>query len=432
MLTLFHLAAFTGLVLGAPAKEKPLLRDFIGINTHTIQMKTELYKPVTSLLRNYHPVEWDLRDDPGNATWFPVARNNVNWRDLYGSWVKSGYRVDVSVMFESIKLDKWKNIPSDAFEYGRSFARFFGPSGKEKLVESMEIGNEPTDFNDAQYRQMFENMAKGIREGDPKMLIATCAVAKGKEDKYSKDVANFAGLEKYIDVVNVHTYAFAEMWPTFRRSYPEDPKIKYLKQIQEMIDWRDQKVPGRKVWVTEFGWDCSTKPPPATGDFAKFIGNTDQQQAQYLIRSFLVFSAMDIDRAYMYWFNDDDAPTMHAASGLTRNYQPKPSFHAQAYLYKTLGDFRFEKTVAQKEGDVYAYLYTSSKDPKEKILVAWSPTGGNRIAKARLSVPGKVVKAEKMPLKEGPAPSVPVQASSGNVSLEIDESPTFIWLTAGS
>lgn len=411
------------------ASKKPVMQDFIGMNTHTVQMKPELYKPVTSLLRNYHPVEWDLSDNPSNVAEFPWARNRVNWNELYGKWAKDGYEVNASIMFESIKPDKWKNISKDAYEYGRSFARYFGPSGNVKSVKAIEIGNEPTEWDDARYREMFEAMAKGIRDGDPKMLISTCAVAIGKEDKYSKDIAILKGLEKYIDVLNVHVYSFAEHWPTWKRNHPEYPKIVYLKQVQGIIDWRNKNAPHSKIWITEFGYDSTTKPNLPSGDFAKWVGVTDTQQAQWLVRSFLVFTAMDVDRAYMYWFNDDDKPTLHAASGLTRNYQPKPSFYAQAHLLKSLTDYRYEKTLLSKEGDAYAYQF-AQKSGADKVVVAWSPTGSNRAGALRIPMKGFAVnKAEKMPLKEGTAESAKATIdSSGNLTCAIDESPTYIWL----
>jgi hypothetical protein len=40
------------------------------------------------------------------------------------------------------------------------------------------------------------------------------------------------------------------------------------------------------------------------------------------VRAFLVFAAMDVNRAYLYFFNDADEPSFHASSGITRNFQP--------------------------------------------------------------------------------------------------------------
>jgi len=46
--------------------------------------------------------------------------------------------------------------------------------------------------------------------------------------------------------------------------------------------------------ITEFGWDSSTKPAPASGTFVKWIGNSDTQQAQWIVRSYLLFAALGL------------------------------------------------------------------------------------------------------------------------------------------
>lgn len=46
------------LIAAAFADEpRPLMRDFIGLNGHTVQFKPELYRPVSGVVRDYHPVE---------------------------------------------------------------------------------------------------------------------------------------------------------------------------------------------------------------------------------------------------------------------------------------------------------------------------------------------------------------------------------------
>ena len=330
--------------------------------------------------------------------------NNINWLDEYGVWSKTGYDIDVSLQFEQTKPDAWKDMPKDAFAYGRSFAQYFGPSGTHPLVGSVEIGNEPGNYNDAQYRTVFENMARGIREGDPKMPIATCNVVAGKPDKYTTNSTSLDGLQSLYDIINIHTYAFAEPYPTWRRSYPEDPSIKFLPPVTDTIAWRDAHAPGKQIWITEFGWDSTTKPNLPTGDFSRWVGSTDTQQAQYLVRSFLVFSALDVDRAYIYYYDDDDAPTLHASSGLTRHLKPKPSFYAVSHLYATLGAYRFARAVVQEAGNLYAYEFQNGTNSKERIWAVWSPTGKNREAEVVLPAPGgKIVRAEQMPLQAGKA-----------------------------
>jgi hypothetical protein len=386
-------ALFSALGEGAdaPASDKPRFREFMGLNSHTIQFKPVLYAPVCRTVRDYHPIDWDFGDDTSFVPPFPFARNRVAWGKVYGDWKAGGYEVDVSLMFDNLPAKSWKNLPRDADAYGRSFAKAFGPSSATKLVDSVEIGNEPGLYDDVAYRTIFQNMAAGLRAGDSKLKIGPCAVTTGKSERYAKSVSCVQGLENLYDFLNIHTYAEVEGYPTWRRSFPEDPKIDYLRRVQQLIDWRNQHAPGKEIRVTEFGWDASTKPAPASGNFSRWVGSTETEQAQYLVRSFLLFSKLDLTRAYIFFFDDKDEPQVHGSSGLTRNGRPKPAFHAVAHLLKTLGDYRFHRVIEEKPENVYVYEYVHGDDPNQRIWAVWSPTATGK--------PGKVdLKVERMKL----------------------------------
>ncbi len=239
------------------------------------------------------------------------------------------------------------------------------------------------------------------------------------------------GLESLYDVLNVHAYPELEPYPTWRRSFPEDSRLKFLKEIQDVIAWRNANAPGKQVWLTEFGWDATTKPQATEGDFKQWVGVTDAQQAQYIVRAFLVLSEMDLDRAYLFWFNDDDKPSIHGSSGLTRNYQPKPSFYAVAHLLATLGDYRFMRTVVKKP-ELYVYQFEHGTDAGKRVWVIWSPTGQGRVSQTVLHVPPdyKVTRAERMPLKGGPPEAVKWNGGGPDqaVGVEAGESPVYLWL----
>jgi hypothetical protein len=421
-----------GAAANAAEQPKPLMKDFIGINGHTVQFKPELYHPVCTVVRDYHPVEWDLGKDTNVPTTFPLARNRVDWSQVYGSWKKAGYFVDASLMFESIKQSDWKDVPRDAKAYGLAFAKAFGPSST-KLVDSAEIGNEPGKWNDADYRTMFEAMATGLRAGDPKLTIVTCAADAEKSGDYMKAMSCVQGLEHLYDVINVHSYAQTENWPTWRRSFPEDPKLlDYTTRIDKLIAWRDANAKGKPIWVTEFGYDASTKPAPKTGDFKGWVDVTDDQQGQWLVRSFLVFARMSVDKAYIYFFNDEDEPGFHASSGITRHWQPKPAYHAIAHMNKSIGEYRFAKTVTNKAGELQVDEYVHGSDAKQHVWVAWLASGADKSQEVTLTkVPGKVTKAERMPLAAGDdAAKATFTAKGSDVTLTVGESPTYLWIQA--
>ncbi|MDA1192132.1 MAG: hypothetical protein O3A46_10685 [Candidatus Poribacteria bacterium] len=406
--------------------EKPPIRDFMGICGHTVQFKPELYAPICRLVRDYHPIGWDFGDETDYATDFPWARNRVNWETVYGSWKEYGFTVDASLMFHNLNPDDWVDLERDARAYGKAFATAFGPSGERPLVTSAEIGNEPGHYDDASYRRLFEAMASGLREGDSSLLVATCAVTVGESHRYAKSVEVFDGLESLYDALTIHVYAQVEGWPTWRRSYPEDPSIDYLQTVQATIDWRDAHVPDKPVWITEFGWDSSTQPAPFDGTFAKWVDVSDAQQAQYLVRSFLAFSKMDVDRAYIYFFNDEDAPHVHGSSGLTRHFEPKPSYHAVAHLYGTLGDYRFVRAVEERVGDLYVYEFESVASPDERVWAIWSPTGEGKSSRVRLNVAGaRDLDVTKMPLSSAPS-FADREMRGATMALTVDESPVYV------
>lgn len=424
------LLAAAGLATPAgAAAPAPLLRELMGVNGHTVQFRPALYAPVCTLVRDYHPVDWDLADDTSVPPPFPEARNRVNWREVYGSWRRAGFETNACLMFDGIAATRWHDLEADARAYGEAFARAFGPSSATPLVTSAEVGNEPGKYDDAAYRRVFAAMAAGLRAGDPRLTVLPCALTVTASGDYARSVTTLAGLDRLWDALNLHVYAMAEGWPTWRRSYPEDPAIRYLAEVRELMAWRDAHAPGKPVWITEFGWDASTKRPPATGDAAKWVGVTDRQQAQWLVRSFLLFARLGVARAYIYFFNDDDQPSLHAASGLTRGFAPKPSFHAVSHLFATLGAYRFDRVLLEERGGAYAWRFAHGTDPNRAVVAAWSATGSDRTVVRDLDLDGwSVTGATRMPLTARPAARPGWRARGGRARVTLDETPVYLFL----
>lgn len=407
---------------------RPRMRDFIGLNGHTVQFKPDLYRPVAGLVRDYHPVEWDLAKETSVLPDLPFAKNRVDWSQVYGSWKKQDWAIDACLMFESVPQADWNSLDADAKAYGEAIAREFGPSGNRKLLESVEIGNEPGKWNDADYSRIFKAMAQGIRAGDPKLRIATCNLTTGKSGDYEKSVDCIKDFPDLFDVLNIHSYAQVEGWPTWRRSFPEDPALKhFLPDISALCDWRDRHAAGKQVWITEFGYDSTTQPNEKSGDFEKWQGVSDAQQAQWLVRSLLVFSAMPAQRAYIYFFNDEDQPRLHASAGVTRHFQPKPSFHALAHLQQALGDFRFQQIITDQPGRLRVQQYRD--DAGKAVWAVWSPTGnGNQFTTTLENLPGDLVAVQRMPLDtQSPAPLEIPTTRSGKLEVQVDENPLYLF-----
>lgn len=438
------------------AENKPLFKDFMGINGH-FTFKPELYGQVCRLVRNYHDIDWDVKE-PGDSLTIPVTSNNINWKtDVYGPWKQKGFETDICLQFGKFGtshpnlMETWKGKEQWTYDYGKRIASFFGPSGAEKLATSFEIDNEPGKRVDPDlFRTIFSQMAGGIRAGDPKALILTPAVqARASNDYYQSLDSMYADKDilPLYDVINIHTYPTlpksATSENTWNRSYPEDPSLIYLKIVDESIEWRNQHANGKKIWITEFGYDaCTPEAMQQRKDWAlrlNWQGTTDLQQAQYLVRSFLAFATRDVDRAYLYFYDDDDEPSFHASSGLTRHFQPKMSFWAVKQLYELLGNYRFHRIVKNEEDNLFVYEFVQGNDKNKKIWVAWSPTGSKtqekegyqpREVKVTLTeLPDTPVHIVGMATASGQAPEPKWhQTSETAITLTIGESPIYIKL----
>ena len=437
-------SAQTALRAGMAQSPKPLIRDFMGINVHTVQFDPNLYTPVTRLLRDYHSYLWDVNDKPGSQTAFPKAMHinwkdtsgkfrdwnrPVDWQELYGGWVKMGYQVDATIQIEAVAYSDWPNREENLTRYAKDFAGYFGPS-HHNLVTSVEIGNEPAGNNKYtpdQYKEVFRTMAKALRAGDPKLKVVSCGVQAGKADGYCQPIDVLKGEAELYDVINLHQYALLKGWPSFERTFPEDERIRFVGALEDAITWRDQNAPGKQVWLTEFGYDASSKEPAANNKDWKDC--TDLQQAQWIVRSFLALSDIDLQRAYLYYFNDDDNPSFHASSGITRNSEPKQSYWAMAHLYQSLGDYRLNAPVEKDARGAYVLEYVNGQDPTKLVWVAWSPTGTGREMDKQLKLPGKVVKAQRMPTAKDEKTDVTVKTEAdGTARVPLTESPLYIWV----
>ncbi len=437
-----------------PGNRKPLFRDFMGLNGH-FTFKPELYRQLGHLVRNYHNLNWDVKQ-PGEAITLPVCINQVNWRnDVYGRWQKAGYETDICIQFSGLQADTagyqrfWSGKERWCYDYGKAMASYFGPSGPERLCTSIEIGNEPgSGFDPPLFKAIFRQMALGIREGNSRVKILTPAVQAREGDDYSQDLRGLYGEKDVLplyDVINLHTYAAVERKNSsespWNRSYPEDPSIAYLKVVDEAIAWRDAYAPGKEVWITEFGYDaCTPEAMLRRKDwFLKldWQGATDLQQAQFLVRSLFTFAERDVRRAYIYFFNDDDSPSVHGSAGLTRKFVPKPSFWAIKQLYELLGNCRFDRVVKKVPGEVFVSEFESGEGSRRVVWAAWSPTGARTNEKdhytpretrvALTDLPAPVVKVVGMATTEREAPEPPWEKTGpAAITLTVGESPIYV------
>jgi hypothetical protein len=171
------------------------------------------------------------------------------------------------------------------------------------------------------------------------------------------------------------------------------------------------------------------KPRPLMKDFIGLNvhtvpGGTEEQQAIWSVRSFLLLARMGVDRVRLPFFRGSGE---NVSGGITSNFQPKPAFHALAWLRRSLGEYRFAR-VEREEGECYAYEFVHGSQPAKRAWVVWRPAGEASVVRL-FNDPLRVIRAERMPLVAGDAEKVDVrQEIEGYMAVEAAERPVIIWL----
>lgn len=367
----------------------------------------ELYDDICKHYRNYHYLAWDVLDPDTEPDYTTMANGGgtdafwwLNWDREYQEWVNEDIPVQASIQMYQSYIGKfqdtaWTNNPwQTAYNYGYNFAMHFGPTHGNGMVEMLEVGNEPWVYDAAVYRDILDGMAKGVKTADPAMLVIPCALQASEEAaELSSNFRNYMGARideaslPYLDGLNIHIYSYHNR-PTgsIYGTHPENLNSIYH-EVHGAVRWRDQNMPGKPIYVSEWGWDHDGGDPLCT----HFECVSERAAAAYASRGALMFHRLGMERATWYFYGDTDiAPTnlanngtyRYSRSGLTsskaNNFSKKRSFYAFEQLVNQLGDTHF-LSVEQENEDIWMYLLGDEMG-NPTHLVAWRPIDGDSTA----------------------------------------------------
>ncbi len=219
-------------------------------------------------------------------------------------------------------------------------------SGKGVL---WEIWNEPNikHFWDPQpsvadYCKLVEKTAPRIRKADPNGLViagATSQIPLGWiEDCFKK------GLLKWIDVLSVHPY---------RSEFPETVVKDYVALRQLVARYAP---PGKEMPIISGEWGYSN----LNWDKSRL---SEQEQAEYLARMFLVNLYQGTDVSIWYdWKNDGNDPNEreHQFGTVRHDLNPKAAYLAAKVLSSTLAGYSVEGRLNLGNDNDFALRLTKS------------------------------------------------------------------------
>jgi hypothetical protein len=265
----------------------------------------------------------------------------------------------------------------------------------------------------------------GIKNADPTMQVAMPGII-GINLEYVKAMKYWVDRTRAgsfpADVLNFHHYCNDAGGQGGTATTGISPESDSLRQkLSKVTQWRDRFLPGKELWLSEFGWDTHS----GSVYRAKAVGGNNEleMQGRWLVRGFLEIAASGFDKAHQFMLRDiwDSSPGIFSTSGMVHDkfdtlspkYAKKPSWWYVNTLNKRLRDFRFEADESQ--GSVRIYRFSHLTDIDSVAYAVWNPD--DAAAAAAVAVPTVLGSGVRVTLVEGQALGASFAIAGGSMQV---------------
>lgn len=229
------------------------------------------------------------------------------------------------------------------------------------------------------------------------------------------------------DVLNFHHYCANGI----HGISPEADSLKL--KLKEVVAWRDSCLPGKELWLSEFGYDTN----PESEQAAVTIDTNDifEVQGEWILRSYLEASAAGLDKAFVFMLRDANAPNpnKYNSSGLTGEiwygHQPKKSWYYVSTMKDQLTGLIFDQEIPSNQDSLNIYRFLSAGGDTA-VHVVWCTSATNRIVNDfSIKVPPNSLVWQIRPQSGYPkGVKIPLAIHNDSVTIRVTERPVFIRL----
>lgn len=414
--------------LGAQTPTKITMSDYMGINTNVAAYDNKYLADLSKCvkwIREYH--DWGHYEAANNFyKWDNITTEPQGWTwPDHNLFMNECRKHGINVLIDVLGKPSWAGtspLPntsgtgSNAVDYierlefiGQLVARYGSKKIDASLLETKdkvsglnyikyyEDDNEPdytwksplwTASNYAKYCNAVHDgfgvetdaghPLLGIKSVDPDALHVMAGMASA-DTTYMNNVLKASAGRVPFDVVNVHWYC-----SDHTNAYsPENEKYGYEKAYFNFFKWKNRVLPNLPVWITEFGWDTYLAPD----NKHSYTYAPALQQANYILRSYMVLLKMGFEKSFLFMDTDTDSKYIqqYATSGLLTDkaskYAKKTSYYYLATMQNVLGKTAYSKALSYKEAlgenEVYCFEFDNPAT-SEKVYALWTrKTGSN-------------------------------------------------------
>lgn len=282
----------------------------------------------------------------------------------------------------------------------------------------------------------------GVKSADPDAKFVMAGIAWARLDyiramvlwsKYNRSDEQFP-----VDVINIHHYSNnggGQQTGTVGVSPEQDH---FQSKLEEFVIYRNKYLPGKEVWISEFGFDTHPLSPQRAPAIAGY--SQEEVQGQWLVRSILAAAAAGVDKAFMYMLRDVDpnSSTQFNTSGLcsskSTGFQPKPSWFYLNTLKTRLNGMTYQTQINSGNPKVMIFKFNHVSQPYSAYVV-WCPTHDGTIINnfnlGLLALESNAVKVELQPGSKFGVTSTLNIVNSG-VIINVTEKPIIILVSDGT
>ena len=272
----------------------------------------------------------------------------------------------------------------------------------------------------------------GVKNADPSMKVVMGGLAKA-DVSYVKEMIEWCKqnrgyradgtVDLCFDVINYHLYSNdnqSTQWGEATRGVA--PELSEIGRVADEFTQLSRQHAGNiDVWMTEAGYDVNPGSPQraiAIGDKSALM-----TQADWILRSSLLYARRGIKKVFYYQLFDDNAanPIQYGSSGLADGLKRRPAADYIMQSSKLMGQYTYKETLSQDPiVDVYVF-------GAKKMYVLAIPDEKNRKGIYELILKGaKTATIYYLQAGSDAMISKNVDVSSGRLKVDVTETPVFV------
>ncbi len=351
-----------------------------------------------------------------------------------------GNNPDLDTALVSVySVPKWPADPVNVRKTGMNLVKYIECDnerdkwwkGRNGYLTGREYAANLSAFYDGHKNTM--GPGAGVKNADSNLQVVMTGTASVNTD-YIKGMIDwckeFRGyksdgtIDLCWDIINFNFYCndqgTSQSGSSTRGAAPEVSNITQV--VQNFLQVSHQYANDIPVWITESGYDVNQGSPLK----AIPIGNKTalQTQADWILRSSLVYSREGLKKAFFYQVYDANANAGYkfSSSGLiNKDTTRKPAADFLFQTNKLFGDYTFSQTI---NNSPIADMYTRQNDT---MYAVWMPTENDSTANYTLSLPNAQSVMIYTPVAGQSEMSVQqLPVLNGEITIMATETPIFI------